>query len=324
MPPYVPSRRTRTTSPPSEDQFEGFGNQAVSVSTAKGAEIDMEEINRIFETHKPKSNTACNLYMVLDEVTEGFRPGQKKHTPKKRGKGGCSDRSEMSTALHQVVFLPYEFEDSDLSGLHVPTPRQVDILVTEGFTIRTAMDEELTYPNNLKSYTDIDNWLQSLLPKVFNSTFLHDPFTYSQVWSLLHKCHRKFELEMNNPISVNLRRTSRTVGRGWMDQDLFFTTAFPIPDIVEKLQPSGSGASKPRKCCHSSSDDSDQDSSSSDVSEIAAGSSSETGNTASHPWKHIRLLKAAKSISNMGKAEGAFSGSSKGSREACRKALRAL
>ncbi|KIJ34414.1 hypothetical protein M422DRAFT_263557 [Sphaerobolus stellatus SS14] len=59
MPPYAPSRRTHTTSPPSEDQFEGSGNQAVSVSTAKGAEIDLEEINRIFETHKPKSNAAC-------------------------------------------------------------------------------------------------------------------------------------------------------------------------------------------------------------------------------------------------------------------------
>ncbi|KIJ33431.1 hypothetical protein M422DRAFT_264535 [Sphaerobolus stellatus SS14] len=312
MLPYAPSRRKRTATPPSE-----------------GAEIDMAEIDRIFETHKPNSKAASSSKqlqkttgatskanyrpytkpsksrqttdpdMALDEITEGFRPGQKKRTQKKTGKGGRSDWDETSTAIHQLVFLPYGYGDPDLNGLRVPTARQIDTLVAEGFAIKATTKAELAFPNNLKSYTGVDKWLQSLLPKVFDSLLLHDPFTDSQVWSLLYKRHSKFELETNNPTSVTLRRASKTPGNNWMDRDLFFITTFPIPDIVEKIQPSGSGTSKRMK---PSSDESDHDLLSSDVNEVAAGSSSGADNTSSHSRKRVKLLRAAKSVSNVREA----------------------
>ena len=100
MPPYAPSRQAGTDSPPSEDQFEGFGD-TVSNTHYKGADFDMAEIDRIFETHKPKtsyctkkagstskgnykptkgskSSWTTDSNSVLDEITEGFWPGQKK------------------------------------------------------------------------------------------------------------------------------------------------------------------------------------------------------------------------------------------------------
>ncbi|KIJ26787.1 hypothetical protein M422DRAFT_55368 [Sphaerobolus stellatus SS14] len=110
----------------------------------------------------------------------------------------------------------------------------------------------------------------------------------------LLQIHSKFELETNNPTSVTLRRASETSGNNWMDRDLFFITTFPIPDIVEKIQPSGSGTT--------SSDESDHDLLSSDVNEVAAGSSSGADNTSSHSRKRVKLLRAAKSVSNVREA----------------------
>ncbi|KIJ53220.1 hypothetical protein M422DRAFT_242347 [Sphaerobolus stellatus SS14] len=242
--PQKPRKRPATPSSSSEDSFQGFDHHPSKIANSSSGHDNVSkkqlELDRILDkyqikaqqatkqishssnTHastKASSSRRANSQEAIQEAIAGFRPKHKSKTSTKPAVSIGSKPDEWSIksiAIRQLLIMPFGTQDDDIS--HLPS------------------NHEISFPNNLGSYTEIDVWLRSLLPNAFNEMELHDLYEDSHIWSLIIPHRNKFSFGTDEPTSVDLRQASGGRNKGWLDRALYFTTTFPIPDLVSKLE----------------------------------------------------------------------------------------